>query len=486
MMMQQIGKTIIPMLFMFISGCSYFSDEYDIRKKRPESSLAEIDVVASLPQEDLLTIDDINIMRKMGVKVAFEGDSNSYEIPKNMTPQKLKTATILNFNGQELHELPVWLNKFTNLKKLDLANAQITFDSLDNIPNAPLEIVNLSNNRLFIEDDYQESQENFMKWFNFLKKIQGVRVLDLSVVRSEKSQFVPANLHFLPHLQSLNLSGNDIGSDITELGLEQLTQLKYLNLSNTSLSDKDVMLYIPVNIMELDLSDNQLKKMNYHGSLPMLKAWHLNGNHDLKIAEEFAGGFITKNLEYLQVDETIQVPQGLVDRLMDNKRKAKEQELNQSNESATNEERYSEPVVSVHRTQWMRCSIGQEFVDNQCQGEPQAYTYAEVKRIINNVNKKGYAGYYNWRLPSNTEMLYIVQCSKTYDVSNQRCYDNSTKPTIDLKKFPNTPAHNKSGYWTSSSSQKGYYRVIYFDTGHGYNTKAENNYKFFVRLARTP
>lgn len=79
---------------------------------------------------------------------------------------------------------------------------------------------------------------------------------------------------------------------------------------------------------------------------------------------------------------------------------------------------------TVNRLRWQRCAVGQQWREASCEGTPRRLTLAEARRQGSN----------GWRLPTLPELSAIVDL---------RC----SRPAIDGKWFPNTPA---AAFWTST------------------------------------
>lgn len=473
-------------------------------KKIPEP-LESLEIPTSTSDNQAtLDIDDLTAMKAMGVKIAFDDDQKSYTIPDDISLTRLQQVTIIDFNGEPLHEVPAWLVKFTNLKKLDLSNSYAPLKDIVNIPNAPnLEILNLSNNHFF-QGKYHSSLEEVYLWLNFLKKIQNVRILDLSNTENEKKYMLPpapANLNYLPNLLELNLMGNNVQHDFSQLGLNELENLTKLNLQNTSLKNSDVMKYLPrESLVELDLSNNSLEYLNFHGGVPSLELLNLQGNHYLKMASEYEGVFHTKNLVQLTYDDSATIPEGLVKRL---------KKLRGDNESTNTVEPIEQDVgetISVSNQRkvyidkklgimWDKCSLGQVWQNDTCEGEAMRYPWEKAKQAVEQLNENNHLGYNNWRLPHIEELHSLIYCPSGFVKSNgipakgggykrvkEECQGNDyLKPTINQKNFPNTM---KMPYWSASSYTENNINAwgVYFGRGvDSYYPKKDFHYVRIVR-----
>lgn len=148
---------------------------------------------------------------------------------------------------------------------------------------------------------------------------------------------------------------------------------------------------------------------------------------------------------------------------------------------------------------WMRCSLGQTWDGKTCVGQAQAYTWDESLKLVNELNKKTYGGYNDWRLPHIEELHSLVYCPMGFIKKNniptkkggskmveEGCADqNHQKPTINRSAFPNT--YNKV-YWSLSvyvdpngKKDRGRWGV-YFSRGvDSYYDKNSNHYIRVVR-----
>jgi len=73
----------------------------------------------SIPITQRLSRQDIDIMYRLGIKVAFEGERQATRVPRDLSPQCLQQVELLDFKNLGMTELPQWLAKFTKLRKLD-------------------------------------------------------------------------------------------------------------------------------------------------------------------------------------------------------------------------------------------------------------------------------------------------------------------------------------------------------------------------------
>ncbi len=136
--------------------------------------------------------------------------------------------------------------------------------------------------------------------------------------------------------------------------------------------------------------------------------------------------------------------------------------------------------------QWMRCSLGQTWTGETCEGEPSEYTWEQA-----DTQKIDFAGYSDWRLPKDFELQTLVFCTNSKLKGNGDTYKKSSpydesackyKPTISLSVFPTTKYW---AYWTSTpaySEDIGW--AVFFLTG--WTTDFKKSDALPVRLVRTP
>ena len=118
------------------------------------------------------------------------------------------------------------------------------------------------------------------------------------------------------------------------------------------------------------------------------------------------------------------------------------------------------------RIEWLKCSAGQIWKDEECKEEPQPLNMEEANEALNILNRQLEG---KWRLPDKKELESIV-CKECVGAK------------IDSKIFPKTPA---GSFWTSQRnwwSPKFYWSVNFF-TGHTYGRFVPEK-KLYVRFVR--
>lgn len=143
-------------------------------------------------------------------------------------------------------------------------------------------------------------------------------------------------------------------------------------------------------------------------------------------------------------------------------------------------------IDTVTQLEWMRCSIGQVWENNRCEGQASELDWDDALVLPSLLNRSGgYSGYLDWRLPSLDELRTLVFCSantppfKDYE---DRCAGGGhQRPTILLEAFPNT---HENGFWTMTASDTGTSsaRSISFRDGTEYNSS--KRIKYNIRLVR--
>ncbi len=126
---------------------------------------------------------------------------------------------------------------------------------------------------------------------------------------------------------------------------------------------------------------------------------------------------------------------------------------------------YQNGTVTHKRTclMWQRCLVGQTWIDSRCSGAIKRYTYARATALTSS-----FAGFSDWRLPNQNELLSIVEYG-------------AYSPAINNAMFPSS--RNRQ-LWSSSSNagNSGYAWIVdfYYGEGSDYNKHKDNG----VRLVR--
>lgn len=111
---------------------------------------------------------------------------------------------------------------------------------------------------------------------------------------------------------------------------------------------------------------------------------------------------------------------------------------------------------------WMRCAMGQTWAASGCAGSAALYAYPAALEAI----EQGYAGFSDWRLPSQDELAGLAEFE-------------GGSPTINATVFPATPAGAFLSA-TPSYRQSGYYWTFNFRDG----SDAVGRDAYYLRLVR--
>ncbi|MBO6898107.1 MAG: DUF1566 domain-containing protein [Shimia sp.] len=126
------------------------------------------------------------------------------------------------------------------------------------------------------------------------------------------------------------------------------------------------------------------------------------------------------------------------------------------------------PVVLdvMGKLEWMRCSIGQVWVDGRCDGVPLLAPFAAGEAIIARAAASSGEG---WRIPTRAEMERLVVFREA-------------PPLIDSRMFPQT---HQGGYWTADANWllAGGHWIVNFNSGFSYG-RALPRQSFAFRLVR--
>jgi len=136
-------------------------------------------------------------------------------------------------------------------------------------------------------------------------------------------------------------------------------------------------------------------------------------------------------------------------------------------------------TVSELKLMWMRCSIGQKSVGNNCKGRAKNFeSFGDAKAFLQKGYK--YSDFTDWRIPTTRELLGLVRCSKGTN-RGRSCTKGSSKPTINKKTFPDTYS---GSYWSLDKQRKaGSVTLVMFDAGWPFHDNYPRDAK--LRLVRT-
>lgn len=133
---------------------------------------------------------------------------------------------------------------------------------------------------------------------------------------------------------------------------------------------------------------------------------------------------------------------------------------------------------------WMRCTVGQEWTGTGCAGEGRQLTWDRAFQVAEDTV---FAGYDDWRLPTQPELYPLTFCSTgkrsepTREGLGGGCVGDYETPTIITTVFPNTPPHSA---WTSTPHARLNYSAwgVSFLTGHT-GTGGRSDF-IYLRLVR--
>ena len=122
-----------------------------------------------------------------------------------------------------------------------------------------------------------------------------------------------------------------------------------------------------------------------------------------------------------------------------------------------------DPIVGLN---WMRCSIGQVWENEKCDGTPILVPFAVTETIITRTTSSMGDG---WRLPTRNELQRLV-------------VDQANPPMINQDIFSET---HPGIYWSADKNWllPNNFWVVNFFTGHNYG-RARGNQNFAIRLVQ--
>lgn len=114
---------------------------------------------------------------------------------------------------------------------------------------------------------------------------------------------------------------------------------------------------------------------------------------------------------------------------------------------------------------WMRCSLGQKWDGQSCNGEAASLSWENALQAS---TRSAFAGYSDWRLPNKNELETIVE---------ESCHS----PAINERVFPATPS---AYFWTSSPYAGLANGAWSIDFGYGSVNASVKSGNLNVRLVR--
>lgn len=133
---------------------------------------------------------------------------------------------------------------------------------------------------------------------------------------------------------------------------------------------------------------------------------------------------------------------------------------------------------------WSRCSLGQRWDNNGCQGIPVRHSWSGLASALEQHNQMTQG---NWRLPTKEELSSLIRCQSqagrapnTGDI----CTAYNDRPALARRTFPNTLPR---WYWTADAwaEDDGFAWAVDFSVGHQYPI-GKFGYTHYVRLVREP
>jgi hypothetical protein len=129
--------------------------------------------------------------------------------------------------------------------------------------------------------------------------------------------------------------------------------------------------------------------------------------------------------------------------------------------------------------QWQRCPLGFEFVDgdipsttvgDRCEpGEPVVYGWQAALLATQDLNAAGgFAGFQDWRMPNEKELVSIVEA---------RCF----APAVNVNMFPDTPPDR---FWSGGHNLDSDTAPVHVDFATGGKSTLPMNVEIYVRLVR--
>lgn len=144
---------------------------------------------------------------------------------------------------------------------------------------------------------------------------------------------------------------------------------------------------------------------------------------------------------------------------------------------------------------WMRCSLGQKWIDSTCKGEASKHNWQAAQDAVKAMNRNGgFGGHTDWVVPHIEDLSSIRYCSTGFEATKEipskaggektidgLCNDGYQRPTIDRAIFPNTP---EDWYWSASPSAGSLNGTWLVHFGYGYSYGYSRLLNYPVRVVR--
>ncbi len=119
---------------------------------------------------------------------------------------------------------------------------------------------------------------------------------------------------------------------------------------------------------------------------------------------------------------------------------------------------HTQDTVIVGGNEWLRCSLGQSWDGTSCHGDAKEYNFSQATLAAAELNRVGYGGKTDWRLPTARELQSLRVCITGFEPEMldlrdggvwvpRWCRQSSASASIEASQFPKTA---RGWYWTGS------------------------------------